>query len=635
MKKIRNYLLSRSREQKTLFLILSDILIFNFNFILAFFFAFFIHKNNLILFSVNSPILSEYFDIFNIYILVINLFSISIIYFLNGYKTFFRSSPANSAVGIERILGAFVFSFLISLLVYLQKDHSPILSFRFGFYFFITIIFYYVLLRTFAYKFLSRNTDNKQIPILIYGAGQAGRETAASLSQIYKYNILGFIDDNPKLKNYSILGSKVLGNIQKVLKIKESYPNLLVILAIINISKSERKKIISLLGQYEIHVKTIPSKYGALETKLSIENIGLNDLIDREIVEKDNLLIKDNIIDKNILITGAGGSIGSEIAYQIASFDPKKLILLDSSEFNLYKLEKDFKSYVGFENMKFYLRDIQIYDEIEKVIKEEKIDIIYHAAAYKHVPLLQKDDNFKMAIKNNFFATFNLCEISKNNNVESFTLISTDKAVNPTSIMGASKRLAEISLQAFQSDEDNTTCFSMVRFGNVLNSSGSVVPFFWDQISKGGPVTVTDKEINRFFMSIEEASSLVLQANALAKGGEVFLLDMGDPIKIKTLAEKMIRLSGNSVSNELNRNGIEIIYTGLRPGEKLYEELLLSNKPISTDHQKIKKGIEKSYPLKKVIDLKHQIEENLLNSENEKINNLLVNYVEGYLPYEE
>ena len=240
------------------------------------------------------------------------------------------------------------------------------------------------------------------------------------------------------------------------------------------------------------------------------------------------------------------------------------------------------------------MRDIKDTKSIENIIKNENIDTIFHAAAYKHVPILEEDHNFDMAIKNNFIATLDLCDIATRHKVENFTLVSTDKAVNPTNIMGASKRLAELALQAYQDEDQNKVCFSMVRFGNVLNSSGSVVPLFWNQISQGGPVTVTHEEINRFFMTIEEASSLVIEANSMSIGGEVFLLDMGDPIRIKELAEKMIRLSGNSVSNDVNKQGIEITYSGLRPGEKLFEELLLSKNPIKTSHPKIKKGLEEN-----------------------------------------
>ncbi len=629
MKKIRNYLLSRSREQKTLILIFSDILIFNFNFILAFFVLHFIQKGNLILFSANFPILSEYFNIFPIYILVINLISISIIYLLNGYKTFFRSSPAISFVGTERIFSAFVFSFLISLLVYLQKDYSLILSFKFVFYFFITIIFYYVLLRTFAYKFLSGNTDNKQIPILIYGAGQAGRETAALLSQNDKYKIIGFIDDNLKLKNFYILGFKISSNLKVIKKLKKNYPNLLVIISIVNISSSDRRKIISNLENYNVNVKSIPVNYGAMKNKLEIENLSLNDLLDRDETSHEEKLSNKNIENKNILVTGAGGSIGSELSLQISNLNPKSLILLDSSEFNLYKLEMNFKNLENYKKMKFFLRDVQKSSEMNEIIKNHKIDTIFHAAAYKHVPLLQKEENFFMALKNNFFATFDLCEVAHNNNVSSFTLISSDKAVNPTNIMGASKRLSELSLQAFQIKYKNNTCFSMVRFGNVLNSSGSVVPLFWKQIQDGGPVTVTHKDINRFFMTIEEAASLVIKSNSIAQGGEVFLLDMGSPIKIRELAEKMIRLSGNSIATD-KKDGIEILYSGLRPGEKMYEELLLSNNPLDTKYKKIKKGLERKHNFNEIEALKNKIKINSLSINIENINNLISDFVEGY-----
>ncbi|MFL2755364.1 MAG: polysaccharide biosynthesis protein [Gammaproteobacteria bacterium] len=631
MEKFRNYLITRTRSQKTLILTLSDAIVLNGIFVFSNFLYFFSYNKNSELFSSDLPFLNSLNLISFNNLLVISIFSILVIYVLDGYKSYFRSIPANSFIGKERIIGSFIFSLLSGISLSFYMPYSSTLEFlNFFFSLFMITVFYYVILRTFALFLLTGKQSKNSVPIIIYGAGQAGRETAAQLSQNKKYNILGFIDDDAKLKNFRILGFKVIGNLNKIVKFRKSYPELLVIMAMINISDAERKRIISLLEELEIHVKTIPSNYGALETKLSIENININDLINRDNALEENDLSELDIENKNILITGAGGSIGSEIASQVAMFKPKSLFLIDSSEYNLYKLEQNFKTYKGFENMSFILENVQNYQNLENIIEKNKIDFIYHAAAYKHVPLLQKQENFKVAIKNNFLATFNLCEIAKNNNVERLTLISTDKAVNPTNIMGASKRLAEISLQGFQNEKDNSTCFSIVRFGNVLNSSGSVVPLFWDQIYQGGPVTVTDKEINRFFMSIEEASGLVLLASSLAEGGEVFLLDMGNPIKIRELAEKMIRLSGNSVADQFNKNGIKIEYSGLRPGEKLYEELLLSNNPISTEHKKIKKGIEKNYPLRNIYQLKKDIEENLASENNESINNLIKNFVDGY-----
>ena len=630
IEKIRTYLISRSRKQKAMLLALSDITILNLNFAFALLVLVFFYSENYESLSRSFPLLGLYFLSFELSeIILVTFFSCSVIGFLNGYKSLFRSVNVNDLIGGARTFGVMTSSILL-FLIYGLKTGNFFESFKFSLNHLLFLIFYTLILRSIAYRFVTNRTSINHIPILIYGAGQAGRETAASLSQNEKYEVIGFIDDDKKLKNFSILGFKVLGNLHSIAKIKNNNHKLLVIMAMVNISTKDRRRIISALERDEVKVKTIPINYGSLETKLSIENISIGDLIDRQTSKLDSLLIKKNILGQNILITGAGGSIGSEITNIVASLEPKKIICIDSSEYNLYRLKENFKSYKNIHNMDFVLRDIRNTENIDAILKKEKINTFYHAAAYKHVPILETDDNFIAALENNFFATFDLCKIASKNKVKNFTLISTDKAVNPTNVMGASKRLAELSLQAFQKKLENETCFSIVRFGNVLNSSGSVVPLFWNQILSGGPVTVTHEDVNRFFMTIEEASSLVIQANAMSEGGEVFLLDMGNPIKIKNLAERMIRLSGNSVAKDDKDNGIKIIYSGLRPGEKLYEEILLSNDPLETSHPKIKKGIEKYFELEKVINLKNQLRIYCEESNLKKANSLISNFVEGY-----
>ncbi len=599
--KFREFLISRSRNQKIFILILSDLFILNF--------FFFLRE----LVTLSFPEQTQNFPLVNISIIeslnvliIINIISISAIYLLNGYKSFFRTMSAGGFIGQPRLVGTFIYISLIFLFLFFEQNSflplflivSNGLAWTF---------FSFVVVRTLAINFLTNKNLINRTPVLIYGAGQAGRETAASIDLNDKYKIIGFIDDDKRLKKFNLLGHKVIGNLKKIEKIKKDYDDLLVVMAIVNISASERRKIISLLEQFNVKVKTIPKSYGSLITKLSLENLDVSDLIERRSENYLSEKIKGSFENKKILITGAGGSIGAELSLQLASLDPKKLILIENSEFNLYQLERKLSDFKKFNNLKFFLRDIQNYKELERIIVSEKIDTIFHAAAYKHVPILESTENFKEALNNNFFATYKLCEIAFKNDVANLTLVSTDKAVNPTNIMGASKRLAELSLQGFQDNKMNKTCFSMVRFGNVLNSSGSVVPLFWEQIYQGGPLTVTHKDINRFFMSIEEASSLVIKSSKMAKGGEVFLLDMGEPIKIKDLAEKMIRLSGNSVSKNNNQEGIKIVFSGLRPGEKLYEELLLSNNPMDTKDPMIKMGIEKGLDYEGMVNLKNKI----------------------------
>jgi FlaA1/EpsC-like NDP-sugar epimerase len=561
-------------------------------------------------------------------VFLLNLGAITLIYYLHGYKTFFRTVGVTAIIGRSRLIVIILFIFFLSL-IYQLKFNNTLDTLRLFFTSFVTIYFAYVISRSSIYGFLSKSL-NYSLPIIIYGAGQAGRETAAYLAQNDKYNILGFIDDDRKLKNFEILNYKVLGGLNKISKLKKNHTNLQVVMAMINIDPRERRKIISLLETFEVHVKTIPQNYGALETRLSIQDIEVEDVLDRDKNIPDKKLLEKNIYKKNILVTGAGGSIGSEISMQVANLNPDKLILLDSSEFNLYKLKMHFETYKNFNDMVFVLANIQDEERLNGIFKKHKVNTIYHAAAYKHVPLLESDENISAAINNNFISTFSLCKLAKVYSVNNFVLISSDKAVNPTNLMGASKRLSEISLQAFQDSENNFTTYSIVRFGNVLNSSGSVMPLFKEQIEKGGPVTVTHREVNRFFMTISEAANLVIQAGAISEGGEVFLLDMGDPIKILDFAKKMIRLSGNSVAKEGSDNGIEIVFSGLRPGEKLFEELLIDNNPEDTVHPKIKKGKEKKYGFleieKLVIDLLDLLDNEKVGDIKDKISL----FVDGY-----
>lgn len=627
--KFKNRIVNLSRNKKTALTLLSDLVFLNLNFILIPFVFYFFYSLNLESFQNQFSNYSLLLNFTFLEILILSLASILIMFILDGYKSFFRSVGPESILGAPRVFMLAIYSILTFVLMN-NKGLGVLNSFQVSWMQLLYVLFYSFIFRSIIYSYLANKSDSLTIPLIIYGAGQAGRETAAALLQSKKYKILGFIDDNKNLKNYKVLDIKILGNLNKIEEVKKNNPNLLVVIAINNLQSLARQKIISSLEQFEVQVKTIPSSYEGLSTKLSLDNLSLEDLIGREDSGIDISIQSKNILNKNILITGAGGSIGSELARQVANLRPKRLIMVDSSEYNLYKLSENFKNFKNFKSMIFVLRNIQSRNEMELIIKKEEINTIFHAAAYKHVPLLQSSINFKSAIENNFFSTYNLCEIAYKYKVQNFTLISTDKAVNPTNIMGASKRLAELSLQGFQDLKDNETCFSMVRFGNVFNSSGSVVPLFWEQISMGGPVTVTHENVTRFFMTIKEAAALVIQANSMASGGEVFLLDMGDTIQIKELAEKMIRLSGNSIASINKDNGIKILYSGLRPGEKLYEELLLSNNPLETFHPKIKKGIEKKYKLEEVASLKNDLNQSLNNSDYNLSIKLITNFVDGF-----
>ena len=347
---------------------------------------------------------------------------------------------------------------------------------------------------------------------------------------------------------------------------------------------------------------------------------------------KENLL-KKNIKGKNILITGAGGSIGSELCRQILNLSPKKIVLFENSEFNLYSIHQELLQSRKRSEIIPKLATVTNLYQINKVISENQINTIFHAAAYKHVPMVEM--NISEGVYNNVIGTYNVAKAAIENKVENMLLISTDKAVRPTNVMGASKRFSELVLQAF-SDKNSSTCFSMVRFGNVLDSAGSVVPLFRKQIKEGGPVTVTHRNITRYFMSIPEAVQLVLQAGAMAKGGDVFVLDMGDPIKILDLAYRMIHLSGLKPIDTENPNGdIKIKFTGLRPGEKLYEELLIGDDVIQSEHPRIMQAREEKLTLdiieKKVLEISNFRE----NQDDLAIKNILLKNVNGYHSQEE
>jgi len=379
-------------------------------------------------------------------------------------------------------------------------------------------------------------------------------------------------------------------------------------------------------------VKTLPSIQDIVNGKVSVSDIKdltVEDLLNREQVQPDIELLCKNINSKVVLVTGAGGSIGSEISRQIVKLKPKKLILLELNEFALYNISEELKN--TSQNLKIIplLINVQNSTRVEEVFKTFNVDTVYHAAAYKHVPLVE--ENICESIKNNVFGTFLIAQIALKYDIESFVLISSDKAVRATNIMGVSKRLAEISIQALHNSQDKRTKFAIVRFGNVLQSSGSVIPKFKKQIKKGGPVTLTHPDVTRYFMTITEASQLVIQAGSMSEGCEVFVLDMGESIKIKDLIYRIVKLSGLTVKDTKNPDGdIEISIIGLRPGEKLYEELLLGDNPQKTNHKKIQKAKDPFIPfdqLKIHLDkLNNLIENNRIVDVKDMLSRLVLSY---------
>jgi FlaA1/EpsC-like NDP-sugar epimerase len=467
--------------------------------------------------------------------------------------------------------------------------------------------------------------------VLIYGAGSAGRQLLTSLDNNLEMRVVGFLDDNPQFHRQIILGQTIYDptNIDKLINTKNID---IILLALPLITRQKRNQIINDLNKYKVTVKTIPSVQNIVDGKVSVSDIkdlSIDDLLNRETVKPNSELLSKNINLKVVMVTGAGGSIGSELSQQIIKLNPKKLILIELSEFALYKISEDLKKLN--QNIKIIplLLNIQNKSKISDIFKTFNIDTVYHAAAYKHVPLVE--ENICESVKNNVLGTFILAEAALKYNVSNFVLISSDKAVRSTNIMGATKRLAEICVQSLYDNQNQQSKFAIVRFGNVLESSGSVIPKFKQQIKEGGPVTLTHLDVTRYFMTITEASELVIQAGAMAEKCEVFVLDMGESVKIKDLINKMIKLSGFSIKDDKNLDGdIEIKITGLRSGEKLYEELLIGNNPQKTYHEKIKKAQDPFISFDKLkLDLDHLlnfIEENKV----EEIKHMLSNLVPSY-----
>lgn len=443
------------------------------------------------------------------------------------------------------------------------------------------------------YHWLLRNYIEKET-VLIYGAGGSGVQLATALAGGAEYLPVGFLDDNAAMWRSTVNGLPVYdpGDLQKLI---DEHSVSYVLLALPSIGRSRRKMILETLADYSVHVKTVPNMPEIIsgESVDSLRDVEPEDLLGRDAVPADSDLLSHSITGKSVLVSGAGGSIGSEICRQVIKNQPKLLVLYEMSEYALYSIEKELQELMGANGQSIPIYPVlgNVLDEvrIQRVLLRFDVETIYHAAAYKHVPMVEH--NIFEGIRNNAFGTKVIAESALNKGVERFVLISTDKAVRPTNVMGATKRLAELVLQNLAIGSQHTV-FSMVRFGNVLGSSGSVVPLFRQQIKDGGPVTVTHPEITRFFMTIPEAAALVIQAGSMAKGGDVFVLDMGESVKITELAERMIKLMGFDIKSTESPEGIEIAYTGLRPGEKLYEELLIGADVIGTDHPKIMRAQE-------------------------------------------
>jgi FlaA1/EpsC-like NDP-sugar epimerase len=480
--------------------------------------------------------------------------------------------------------------------------------------------------------------------VLIYGAGSAGRQLASAISNSHEMQAVGFLDDDNRLHG-QVLNGLTIHNPADLDEILAEVSVTDVLLALPSVTRKRRNQILSLLSQHKVAVRTLPGLTDIATGKVSLSDVhdlDIDDLLGREPVMPNRILLDKNVVNKIVLVTGAGGSIGSELCRQILEVGPSKLLLIEQSEFALYTIFHELEEKLLCKKTVLVplLASAQDEGRMHQIMSTWSPNIVYHAAAYKHVPLVEH--NPVEGIKNNVLVTLRTAQAAVANGVADFVLISTDKAVRPTNIMGASKRLAEMVLQALAENISNTkiqnqnqfkTKFSMVRFGNVLGSSGSVVPKFRQQIRDGGPITLTHTEITRYFMTIPEAAQLVIQAGAMSKGGDVFVLDMGESVKIIDLAYRMIELSGMAVRDEDHPEGdIEIEITGLRPGEKLYEELLIGDNPKPTPHPRIMKAHEDFLPWAELEESLKNLQIALSVNDVSSIRLMMANLVQGYTP---
>ena len=473
--------------------------------------------------------------------------------------------------------------------------------------------------------------------VLIYGVGHTGRQLAAAMLNSPEMQVAGFLDDDERLQGHVLNGQPIynpadLDTLVTTLNIRT------VLLAMPNLSRRRRNEILSQIRRAHVAVRTLPNVTDLAQGKVSISDLrelDIDDLLGREPVAPNHILLARSIVGKVVLVTGAGGSIGSELCRQILALAPTKLLLIEQSEFALYTIHQELEEKLTSRGTVLVplLASVQDDERMREIMSTWHPDTVYHAAAYKHVPLVEH--NPAAGIKNNVLGTLRAAQAAAENGVTDFVLISTDKAVRPTNLMGASKRLAEMALQALAATGTRTR-FSMVRFGNVLGSSGSVVPKFRQQIRDGGPITLTHPNVTRYFMTIPEAAQLVIQAGAMAKGGEVFVLDMGQSVKIFDLARRMVELSGLAVKDEQSPEGdIEIEVTGLRPGEKLYEELLIGDDPKPTLHPRIMKAHEDFLPWADFEVKLNSLEVALNVNDVGVIRLMMQQLVLGYLPCDE
>lgn len=598
------------RKYRAMILYIIDIMIINISYIIS---AFLLVNNHIeklhyVQLLYNTVVLSLF-----VYLVTFNI--------LDVYRNITRFE---NGIDYIKYIGLSIFSGAIVILIkFLFK--APLMGYK-------EVVFATILIAVaiVSYRVIIRFLLNEINPIekerterknlLIIGAGEAANEIIKTVKNTMKgyYNIVGLIDDNPNKMNYAISGIKILGTRDDIAEICKQYKVDVIFFSISNIDNKNKKEILNICQETGVKIRVLPSIADIIKNKSLLQNlrdVEIEDLLGREPITLANENIGELIKGKSILVTGGGGSIGSELCRQIAKFNPSRLIIFDIYENNLYNIEMELKQNHYDEKFEIVAIVGSVRDKkrLEQVFKKYNPYLVFHAAAHKHVPLMEVSP--LEAIKNNVFGTYNVANYADKYSVKRFILISTDKAVNPTNIMGATKRMCEMIIQAF--NQKSKTEFAAVRFGNVLGSNGSVLPLFKKQISAGGPVTVTHKEITRFFMTIPEAVSLVLQAMSYAKGGEIFVLDMGEPVKIYDLAVSLIKLSGLEPNVD-----IPIEITGLRPGEKLYEELLMSEEGLQTTaHNKIFIGKPSDITYEQMLKKLGKLEE-IIQNENISVNKI-------------
>ena len=620
--KIKLYFLDLSKKEKLLFSILIDVFLCIVTVWISFYLriGYFPFSKVLFLPSISSI-----------------LFAIPVFYFSGLYRTIFRYSgwPALLTVSKSICIYGFLFSFLITFISF--KDIPRTI----GFIQPLLLFFAVGSSRAFVGYWLgdlykNRIKEAKLPGAVIYGAGNAGKNLSIALEGNNTFKLVGYIDDDVS-KHGRVLRGKLIYNAQELEFLVKRKNVKYLFLALPKMKASKRTAIINNASKYELITRTLPNLSDFAKGnihKSDLKELEIEDLLGREKVEPDYNLMKKNIESKVVLVTGAGGSIGSELCRQIYQIKPKKLLLLDSNEYSLYNLLNELDDFPKSKHLEVIplLASVQNKKKINLLLDTFKPDTIYHAAAYKHVPIVEQ--NFAEGLKNNVFGTLVIAKAAITNRVSNFVFISTDKAVRPTSVMGASKRFGEMILQALNDkrSKKEITKFSIVRFGNVLDSSGSVIPKFRKQIKHRVPITLTHPEISRYFMTIQEAAELVIQASAMSDGGDIFLLDMGESVKILDLAKKMISLSGLKLKENSKEGDIEIKITGLRPGEKLYEELLIGNNAELTKHPKIFRAREDFLKWPIINSNLNNLEKFISENDLKNIINILERIISGYKP---